>query len=237
VPTVTIQNPCRFVPKKVEVNRRRGVEILFTGWIDKSKGVFDLIQAFALVVQKCPGKMLRLVIAGRGKADACRKLASECGVEDKVFLPGWLASRALQEAYVQADIYCLPSYIEGVPMGVLEAMAFALPIVASPVGGIPDIVDNGVHGLFAQPGDVNGIAVALRRLIDNKAEREAMGAACRKRVLSQYSPEQVCSQLRQLYHSLLVGGEPQNASSLVDLASEPGEGNHGVFGRWMDLQG
>jgi len=204
VPTVIIPNPCRFVPRELDVNRKSGVEILFTGWIEKPKGVFDLIQAFALVVRKCPEKMLRLVIAGKGKIDACRELACKCGVEDKVLLPGWLASPALQEAYTHADIYCLPSYVEGVPMGVLEAMAFALPVVACPVGGIPDIVDDGVHGLFVRPGDIDGIALALKRLVDNAVERRAMGIACRERVSTRYSPEHVYSELQGLYHSLLA---------------------------------
>jgi len=188
----------------MDAGRRPDVRVLFTGWIEEPKGVFDLIRAFALVIQRCPGEVLRLVIAGKGKIDACRELASRCGVEDKVFLPGWLVPPALQEAYAQADIYCLPSYIEGVPMGVLEAMAFALPIVASPVGGIPDIMDDGVHGLFVQPGDIDGIAFALKRLVDNAVERRAMGVAGRERVLTRYSPEHVGSELQRLYESLLT---------------------------------
>jgi glycosyltransferase involved in cell wall biosynthesis len=206
VPVVTIPNPCRFIPEKVDANPKPGVEILFTGWIEEAKGVFDLIRAFALVVQKCPGKALRLVIAGKGEIDACRQLASACGVEDRVRLPGWLVPPGLQEAYAQADIYCLPSYVEGVPMGVLEAMAFGLPVVASPVGGIPDVVEGGVHGLLVPPGDVDGLALALERLVGSRAERRAMGTAGRERVLNCYSPERVCRELQTLYHSLLTAG-------------------------------
>lgn len=201
---VTIPNPCRFIPEQIEANPKPGVEILFTGWIEEAKGVFDLIRAFALVVQKCPGKAVRLVIAGKGEIDACRRLASACGVEDRVLLPGWLAPPGLQESYARADIYCLPSYVEGVPMGVLEAMAFGLPIVASPVGGIPDVVEGGVHGLLVPPGDVDGLALALERLVHNRTERRAMGTAGRERVLNCYSPERVCRELQTLYHSLLT---------------------------------
>jgi len=230
VPVVIIPNPCRFVPSAVNVRRRPGVRILFTGLIDRSKGVFELIQAFALIVRECPRDMLKLTIAGGGKADACRRLACACGVEDKVLLPGWLESDALREAYAQADIYCLPSYVEGLPMGVLEAMAFALPIVASRVGGIPDIVDDGVHGLLVQPGGVNGIAGALKRLIDNRDERDAMGAACRERVLSRYSPEHVSILLGRLYRSLLADGGPHETSR-VGQASELDENHQDAPGR------
>jgi glycosyltransferase involved in cell wall biosynthesis len=222
VPMLTLPNPCRLIPAKVNKKQKYGIEILFTGLIVKSKGVFDLIRAFAIVVEEHLGRMLRLVIAGKGDTEACRKLACECGVVDKVILPGWLTSNALQDAYEQADIYCLPSYIEGVPMGILEAMAFALPIVTCPVGGIPDIVDDGIHGLFTPPGDINNMVVVLKRLINNKAEREKMGAACRSRVLSRYSPEQVCSQLFRFYYSLLMGSELEKASSQENCTSEPG---------------
>jgi D-inositol-3-phosphate glycosyltransferase len=121
-------------------------------------------------------------------------------------------------------------------MGVLEAMAFALPVVAGQVGGIPDVVEDGVHGFLVHPGDVNGIAIALKRLIDDSAEREAMGAACRRRVLSRYSPEQVGRQLSQLYRLLLARGESQVAPR-AGRASEPDESNQPAFRRWADLQG
>jgi len=235
IPVVTIPNPCRFFPCEEKVCREPGVEILFTGAIARPKGVFDLVRAFALVVRECPREKLRLVIAGGGKAEACRELAREWGVEDNVSLPGWLASRQLQEAYAKADIYCLPSYIEGVPMGVLEAMAFALPIVASPVGGIPDLVDDGVHGLFVPPGDVNALALALRRLIDNPVARESMGAACRQRVASRYAPQQVGRQLDRLYHSLLRGNEPED-TELANRVAEPDENDDGAFCRRPNLQ-
>jgi len=218
MPTVTIPNPSRFVPEAVDITSDGRRDILFTGWIEEAKGVFDLIRAFALIVQAYPEKKLRLVLAGKGKLDTCRELARECGIEDRVILPGWLAPAALQKLYARALIYCLPSYLEGLPMGLLEAMAYGLPTITCPVGGIPDVVDDGVQGLFVSPGNVREIATALRRLLSDPAGREAMGTAGRSRVLSRYAPEHVCGQLAQLYAALLAGA----ATEEPHLMGEPG---------------
>jgi glycosyltransferase involved in cell wall biosynthesis len=205
-----VPNPCLCSSVGYDAAKSPVPTILFTGWIEEQKGVFDLLQAFATMLQDPAAPDAKLVIAGKGRIDECRDLAKRLGISDKVELPGWLEGEALLAAYGRAHIYCLPSYIEGVPMAILEAMAFGLPIVTTPVGGIPDVVDEGVHCRFVQPGDINGIAVALGQLIDHQAEREAMGIACRERVSSRYSLELICGQLRRLYHTLVGGGGLQN---------------------------
>ena len=210
VRTVTIANPCAFVPPVA--NRREGltVRILFAGWICQQKGVFDLIRAFALVVQRCPEVDIELVVAGKGDVDACKKLASDLGLLDKIRFPGWLDDLALREAYSEAHIYCLPSYVEGVPMSVLEAMVFSLPVVTCPVGGVPDVVRDGVHGVWIQPGDIPGIADALKRLIGDRDERERMGQAGRREVLNGYSTARVSGELMELYRSLAATSDPED---------------------------
>ncbi|MDI6449528.1 glycosyltransferase family 4 protein [Anaerobaca lacustris] len=210
VRTVTIANPCAFVPPVA--NRREGstVRILFAGWICQQKGVFDLIRAFALVVRRCPDVDVELVVAGKGDVDAGKKLASDLGLLDKIHFPGWLDDSALREAYSGAHIYCLPSYVEGVPMSVLEAMVFSLPVVTCPVGGVPDVVRDGVHGVWIQPGDIPGIADALKRLIGDRDERERMGQAGRREVLNGYSTARVSGELMELYRSLAATSDPED---------------------------
>ncbi len=211
VTSLVVPNPCLCMSNGSDAEKPQAPTILFTGWVEKEKGVFDLLHAFSIMVHDPAVADARLVIAGKGRVDECRDLAGRLHIADKVELPGWLEGEALLAAYSRAHVYCLPSYIEGVPMAILEAMAFGLPIVTTRVGGIPDVVDEGIHCLFVQPGDLGGIAAALRRLVDNEAEREAMGTASRKRVLSRYSLERIYPQLGQLYHSLMGGQELQPA--------------------------
>ena len=210
VRTVTIANPCAFVPPAA--NRREGstIRILFAGWICQQKGVFDLIRAFGLLTQRCPNVDVELVVAGKGEVDACKELAVSLGLLDKIRFPGWLDDSALREAYSGAHIYCLPSYVEGVPMSVLEAMAFCLPVVTCPVGGVPDVVRDGVHGVWIQPGDIPAMADALKRLIGDRDERERMGRAGRQEVLKSYSTTEVGGKLMEVYRSLAATSDRED---------------------------
>ena len=105
--------------------------------------------------------------------------------------------------YKQADIYVLPSYAEGLPMSILEAASYGLPIVATRVGGIPEIIDDGVNGFLIDPGDKGALTDRLLRLIENPELRSQMGRAAYQKVKEKFDVDTVVKQLDSLYQEFL----------------------------------
>ncbi|MGQ0547461.1 MAG: glycosyltransferase family 4 protein, partial [Betaproteobacteria bacterium] len=125
--------------------------VLFLGRLEASKGIFDLLEAVAAVRAAVPD--VRLVCAGDGERIAVARYAERLGAADAVRFTGWVGpsgKRALLEA---AAVFALPSYDEAMPVSLLEAMSAGVPIVASPVGGIPEVVADGAGGQHVPPGE------------------------------------------------------------------------------------
>jgi glycosyltransferase involved in cell wall biosynthesis len=174
--------------------------VLFLGRLEKEKGILDLVDALATVRRTCPNAVIRF--AGHGNVKAIRRRASDVGVSDAVEFLGWVQGAAKAQALAEATVYALPSYMEGLPMGVLEAMAVGLPVVATTVGGIPDIVEDGVTGLLISPGDKDGLARALSLLLSDPALRRRMGVAARAVVEEGYTPQRIVPMIESLYRTL-----------------------------------
>lgn len=146
--------------------------VLFLGRIRDKKGVFDLLEAMALVRRSLP--TAELVLAGDGDVELVRQRAAALGLGDAVRLPGWLEGEAKFEAIRRSDVMALPSYFEGFPIGVLEAMAMGSLVVATRVGGIPDLVRDGENGLLLEAGDVAALARQLEIGLTDRAHRARM---------------------------------------------------------------
>lgn len=197
-----IPNPC---PSPCVTNvavRPVARRVLFAGWLEREKGVFDLIEAFAAVAGHEPE--LRLVLAGKGQLAECRAMAQRLGIGDRVELPGWLRGAELERCFADADIFCLPSYGEGMPMSILQAMAFGLPTVASDVGGIPDLLVHERHGLLIPPGNIEMLSTAIRRLLHERSLRQELGENSLARARDEYSMASVTERLVCLYDSTFV---------------------------------
>jgi glycosyltransferase involved in cell wall biosynthesis len=98
----------------------------------------------------------------------------------------------------------LPSYAEGLPMSVLEAMAAGCPVVATNVGGMPDLITNGVDGLLVPPGDPDALAAALQRILRDHAFAQQLGNAARQTIANRYTAERSLERLEQMYAGLGV---------------------------------
>lgn len=172
-------------PHAARAGRDRGAEILCVAALSRRKGHRVLLQAFAEARRKQPDA--RLTLVGDGPERAALELqAAELQLGDGVIFTGALGHDRLAALYERADIFCLPSFAEGVPIVLMEAMAMELPVVTSNVMGIPELVEHGRSGLVVPPARPDLLAQALLSLLEDPALREAMGAAGRARVARDY---------------------------------------------------
>lgn len=175
----------------------RPQSILFLGRIGARKGAFDLIAAFATIAPRYPA--LSLTLAGDGQTAEARDLAHRLGLADRITVLNWVDDTTRSGLLAWASIYALPSYNEGLPMSVLEAMAAGLPVIATPVGGIPDLIETGKTGLLVPSGDIAALAAALATLLNDPELSAALGSAARDRIGKAFTPEIVLPTLSALY--------------------------------------
>ena len=191
-----IYNPIpRVVPDEESIPREPG-RILYLAHLIQRKGFPLLIKAFANVAEEFP--QARLVFAGSGELKEAKALCDELGIRSRVDFLGWIGEPQRTHELRRAGIFALPSYQEGLPMGVLEALAFGLAVVATPVGGIGDVVEDGRNGLLVKPGDDQQLAVALRSLLAEPALASRL-ATEGQRSVAQFSPGALAGEWKALY--------------------------------------
>jgi glycosyltransferase involved in cell wall biosynthesis len=194
-----IFNPVR-MPAGINRAAHSNLMLLFLGKMCRDKGNYDLLGALMLLLPQYPG--LRLVCAGDGEAAGVMARAAELGIAHAVETPGWVAGEAKARLFTAADVFVLPSYFEGMPMSILEAMAYGVPVVATPVGGIPETITDGEEGLLISPGDIPALADALARLLADPPLANRMGQAGRHKVEKLFSAESIVRQVETVYREL-----------------------------------
>lgn len=174
------------------------VRALFLGRVGDRKGTFDLIAAWHAMIENGVGASAHLTVAGDGEVDRARQMVDDLGIGDHVRVTGWVDPAEVPALIADADILVLPSHDEGQPMALLEAMAEGLCVVTSPVGGIPDVVDE-TCAVLVDPGDVDGLCAALTRVVTIPGLRSSLGDAALERVRSTFDVDVVWRQLDRLY--------------------------------------
>lgn len=162
----------RFKPIKSQMIRKKYdidenfIILLFVGYLDTFKGVFELLEAFYEINKKCSDVILIIVGEGPKSAEIKEKI-QKLSLDKFVILTGKISPLSIHEYYQSTDIFVLPSYTEGIPLSVLEAMACGLPIISSCVGGIPEVVNDGKNGFLVLPKNYRGLVEKLGILINN----------------------------------------------------------------------
>jgi glycosyltransferase involved in cell wall biosynthesis len=166
----------------------RPVRLLFLGWLEREKGAFELIEACR---QLSESRRFVLDIVGEGKASASlRELVVRYGLGETVRFRGWLKGADVESALAEADVLVLPSWAEGLPNAMVEAMAARLAVVVSAVGNIPEVVTDGREALLVPPRNVSALKAALARVIDDPVLRRHLGDAAFTLAASQWGVEQ-----------------------------------------------
>jgi glycosyltransferase involved in cell wall biosynthesis len=175
-------------------------EILFVGWVAEAKGAEDLLSALA----KLPGEpAVRLTFAGpleEGFMDRNAQILRDLG--DSVRFLGAVDHSAVRTELEGADMLVLPSHREGLPIVILEAMAASLPVIATPVGAVPDVVEDGTTGLLAPVGDTDALAEKVAALAADPALRRRLGTRARETVEERFSQSIVLGDIAELYEAL-----------------------------------
>jgi glycosyltransferase involved in cell wall biosynthesis len=178
----------------------------------QDKGAFDLIRAFAALPEQ-DKTCAKLVLAGNGDVQMAQQIIQELNLEAQVTVYPWLSPVDRDALLAQADAFVLPSYNEGLPMSMLEAMAWGLPVITTPVGGIPEVITHEQNGLLVKPGNQQELVQAIQSLIKNEGLRLSLGSGARSRVQN-LDIKNYISSLLELYTSLAI----QN-NTLVDTPS------------------
>ena len=205
ISATTIMNPVRIEESSPRPLRRPGpLRLLFVGAYGDAKGTSDLVVALAQA--RARGVHASLRVVGKPQylhehAPLSRRITA-LGVDDAIDFVGILTPDSLRREYRDADLLCLPSRREGLPMVVLEAMACGLPVLASEVGAVPDVVVDGITGVLVQPGDIAALERAIAWFAANPEHRERMGIASKRRVLSVSGAVAVTADWRALYDRL-----------------------------------
>jgi glycosyltransferase involved in cell wall biosynthesis len=143
-----------------------------------------------------------MIVAGDGDIKTMNDLIDDLGLQSIVSYRGWVIGNEKQELLKTSDVFVLPSYNEGLPISILEAMTHGMPIISTPVGGIPEIVVPGRNGYLVEPGDVLSLSRSLEKFILNHGLVASMGQSSLS-LITPFLSGQVMTKLERLYSELL----------------------------------
>ena len=193
---------CTELPDRSE---RSGHKVLFVGSLGRRKGIFDILRAVPLVLEKI--NSVQFIFLGweeyAAEMEQIRAICRDRNLDSHLHFPGRVIGAEKYCYYQQADVFILPSHAENLPFSLLEAMAMGLPVITTPVGGIPEFVENGKNGYLINPGDAADLAQRMTQLLSDQQVRKRMGDCNTRMIQERLHPELITCQWERLYLQLL----------------------------------
>jgi len=209
------RDDCVVVPNPVTIPLQPssgigGHRVVFFGRLGERKGVYELLGAIAELQRG--GVEAAWTLAGDGDVERVREIASGLPHPSQVSVPGWMSHDDVLHELSVASVFCLPSTDEGVPIAMLEAMAYGLACVVTAVGGIPEVVRDGENGIVVDVRDTDSLAHGLRRVLEDRDFAVKLGREARRGVESRYAISIVAREWDGIYTRLAEGSfEPRGA--------------------------
>jgi glycosyltransferase involved in cell wall biosynthesis len=197
-----IENAVDLSKVEMDLNRRapsRPYHVLFMGKLGEQKGIYDIVEA-ALYL---PKGIYHFTLAGDGAIAETKQIIREKGLQQMFEVPGWISGERKVELLKSADLFILPSYHEGLPMSILEAMAASLPIVAAAVGGIPAVVEDQGNGYLVSPGNPQELAKAIEQVFSEEGKWKRLSDRSLQIVRQKFNISTCKQKLEKLYNELL----------------------------------
>jgi glycosyltransferase involved in cell wall biosynthesis len=216
--SVVLRNPS---PVKIpsipnsDIRKESTVNVLYMNHLQEKKGVYDLLDIIPRLLRSYPN--IYFVIAGDGEIAEVSKIVESNGWNAHVAILGWIDGERKIDVLRNTDIFVLPSYHEGLPMALLEAMTFGIAPVVTDVGGIPEVIRDGKNGLLVKAGDKSSLAKAISLLSSDRQFRAEIGRAAYGTIQDSYSVDRYVHTLSELYQSLLAttAGSPISTSQAI----------------------
>jgi glycosyltransferase involved in cell wall biosynthesis len=193
------------------------LRLVYVGRLAREKGLYETFQAIRLAAEL--GVDARLAIGGGGPEEPrLRRYAQALGIASRITFAGPVFGKDKVKLFAQADVFLIPSYSEGLPYALLEAMAAGIPVIATPVGAIPDVVSHGTHGFLVPARDGKALAEAIAALGANRDQLTWMSRACRRRVRAAYGIDRLAADFSQRYAELCSAGVVMATSAGAQVA-------------------
>ena len=174
-------------------------KILFLGRLEKRKGIYDILEA----LEYLPEGMFQFTLAGDGEINKVKKMINSIKSKNEVLIPGWVQSVDKNKLLKSSDLFVLPSYNEGLPISILEAMASGLPVISTPIGGIPNVVIDGLNGFLIPVGNSEILARKILEIFRDKNKWLKMSLESKRIVERDYTMDKLRKKIEETYKSLL----------------------------------
>lgn len=182
------------------------INILFLGVLIKRKGIYDLIEAIRILNSRniVKEKNLNFIIGGTGKEEnAIKELIKEHKLEHCVQMVGWVDGEKKENLLKKSQLFVLPSYNEGLPMAILEAMSYGIPIISTDVGSISEVVKDNETGFLIKPGEAESLAKAIIKVINLEEVWKVQSMTCKELIYAKFNEEEYFNEIKKLYNTLL----------------------------------
>ena len=198
-PTDVLYNACEII-EPIPFSEKKHL-ILFAGTLDKNKAPELLLEAWAKIADKHP--KWHITFMGSGYIDDCKNLSRELRIDDSVDFTGYITGTEKERIFHDASILCMCSYMEGFPMAVLEAWSYSVSVITTPVGGLPDVIDEEVNCLTFPYGDSDVLSKQLDKMISNETLRENIAREGRSQAVKYFSLDAVNKKIDSIYSKLI----------------------------------